>query len=153
MQHCTDLLSVHKKLEMDHCRADPSATAGGNTASGLPLGNTVGSLLSATGGSLTDRNGSVLNLKGLLSGASNATSLDSLGLGLLNLNVSALVPDISCPNGGLLNADLNLAGICVGAQVVTSDNVANVCVQQASGCCCSPGDLPPPPALLLLCCQ
>lgn len=117
-----------------------SNAAGGNTASGLPLGDTLGSLLDATGGALTDRTDSVLNLDRLLSGVTNTTSLDSLGLGLLNLNVSALVPDASCPGGGLLNADLNLAGICVGAQVLTADNVANLCVLQPGGCCCSPGN-------------
>ena len=120
----------------------PTCTAGGNTASGLPLGGTVGSLLNATlGGTLTDSTGSVLKLN-LLNGKgiTNTTTLDSLGLGLLNLDVSALVNDTSCPGGGLLNANLNLAGICVGAQVVSPSGVANLCVEQNGKCCCSPGE-------------
>jgi hypothetical protein len=116
-----------------------SRAAGGNTASGLPLGSTLTSLLNATGGILSDNNGSVLKLASLLGGADNSTSLSSLGLGRLNLNVSALLQDPSCPGGGLLNPSLNLGNTCVGAQVLTSDNIANLCVQQAGGCCCSPG--------------
>jgi hypothetical protein len=89
---------------------------------------------------MSDNNGSVLKLASLLGGADNSTSLSSLGLGLLNLNVSALLQDPSCPGGGLLNPSLNLGNTCVGAQVLTSDNIANVCVQQTGGCCCSPGE-------------
>jgi hypothetical protein len=114
--------------------------AGGNTATGLPLGSTLGSLLSATNGSLSDRNGSILTFASLLSGANASTPLSSLGLGLLNLNVSALLQDPSCPGGGILNPSLNVGNICVGAQVITSDNIAKVCVQQSGGCCCSPGE-------------
>lgn len=105
------------------------------------LGNTVGSLLSATGGILRDSNGSLLNLNGLLGGTNtNDTLLSSLGLGQLNLNVTALLPDASCPNGGLLNAALGLGDLCVGAQVITEGNIANLCVEQDGTCCCSPGE-------------
>ena len=114
--------------------------AGGLTNSGTPLGNTLGSLVDATGGVLSDRNGSVLNLDNLLRGTDNSTLLSSLNLGFLNLNTTALLPDASCPNGGLLNPALGLGTTCVGAQVITSENVANLCVQQNGNCCCSPGD-------------
>jgi hypothetical protein len=83
----------------------------------------------------------VLNLTGLLAGKDNSSSLSSLGLGLLNLNVNALLADSSCQGGGLLNPELNLGDLCVGAQVVTAGNIANLCVQQNGTCCCSPGKL------------
>ena len=41
--------------------------AGGTTLAGVPLGNSVGSLLNATGGLLQPQNGGVLNITGLLS--------------------------------------------------------------------------------------
>jgi hypothetical protein len=50
------------------------------------------------------------------------------------------VNDTSCPGGGLLNPLLNLGDTCLGAQVITAGNIANICVQQSGGCCCSPGD-------------
>jgi hypothetical protein len=92
---------------------------------------------------LTDNSSSVLNLNRVLGDADNSTSLSSLGLGFLNLNVNALVNDTSCPGGGLLNPLLNLGDTCLGAQVITTGNIANLCVQQPGGCCCSPGDSPP----------
>ena len=113
--------------------------AGGLTSSGTPLGNTVGSLLNATGGALTDQSGSVLKLN-LLNGTDNTTLLSTVNLGYLNLNTTALLPNPSCPNGGLLNPALGLGTTCVGAQVITSGNVANVCVEQNGNCCCSPGE-------------
>lgn len=81
----------------------------------------------------------MLNLDRLLGGTTNSTLLSSLGLNFLNLNTTALLPDASCPGGGLLNPSLGLGSTCVGVQVLNGD-VANLCVLQNGGCCCSPGE-------------
>jgi hypothetical protein len=138
-QYISDL-AYESIAEFDVSMASTSR-AGGITASGLPLGNTIGSLLNVTGGLMTANDGNVLNLGGLLTGG-NDTLLDTLGLGSINLAAAALVPSATCPGGGLLNAQLNLGAVCVGAEVITAGQIANICVLQNGTCCCSPGKQP-----------
>jgi hypothetical protein len=75
--------------------------------------------------------------------AGNNTLLSGSGLSNITLNVSALVPDLSCPNGGLLNVNLGLGSLCAGVVVIGDNGVLQVCVQNDASCCCSPGLLRP----------
>ena len=53
--------------------------AGGSTLAGVPLGNSVGSLLNATGGLLQPQNGGLLNISGALGGEMQLHSLHLIG--------------------------------------------------------------------------
>jgi hypothetical protein len=72
----------------------------------------------------------------------NSTLLSTLGLQNINLNVSALLPASSCPNGGVLNTGLGLGNNCLGITVASQNGVAQVCGLQNNTCCCSSGKTP-----------
>jgi hypothetical protein len=72
--------------------------------------------------------------------AGNDTLLSTLGLQNINLNVSALLPASTCPNGGLLNAALGLGNNCLGITVAGSNGLAQICALQNNTCCCSSGE-------------
>lgn len=76
-------------------------------------------------------------------GAGNGTLLSDLGLNNITLNVSALVPSTSCPNGGLLNTALGLGNNCLGITAISPEGVLQVCTAQNDACCCSSGESSP----------
>ena len=54
--------------------------AGGTTLAGVPLGNSVESLLNATGGLLQPANGGLLNISGALGGETQLCTPHAIGL-------------------------------------------------------------------------
>lgn len=68
--------------------------------------------------------------------------LSNLGLDAIDLNVTALLPSPSCPNGGLLNAALGLGDNCVGITAAGPNGLVQTCglLQGSDTCCCSSGD-------------
>ena len=77
----------------------------------------------------------------LAAGNTNSTLLSSLGLQTINLTVDALVPNPSCPNGGLLNTALGLGNNCAGITVSNSNGALQTCaLLQDNSCCCSSGE-------------
>ncbi len=69
------------------------------------------------------------------------TLLSSLNLSNIDLNVTALLPSPSCPNGGLLNVALGLGGQCVGITAAGPNGLLQTCglLPGSTTCCCSSG--------------
>ena len=77
----------------------------------------------------------------LVAGSTNGTLLSALGLQNIDLTVDALLPNPSCPNGGLLNTALGLGNTCTGITVANNDSLLQTCgLLQDGSCCCSSGE-------------